>query len=150
MAADWFQASEDILAVARAHEGFKYVDIFEGSVDDDYAVPILGNGAVKPHLIFNFTGLLDRKEGGHSGIVSARYDSYPAQFMVAAVAGTNRDARRLNQMGFDLLCGLVPNAYCGEISPAFFAGVAEISSKAPPTRYGAMQAYDLVVNSQLV
>jgi len=35
---------------------------------------------------------------------------------------------------------------CGEIRPAFFAGVGEISSLSSPTRYSAVQAMRYLIN----
>ena len=144
---DCSTATRAILAHLRTAPRLAYVKQFEGTVLDSYAVPVNSAGQVSPHIVVKFAGLVERLEGGMKSITSAADDSYGAAFTVASVAGNGDDAAELSQIVRNALVGFVPNAACGEITPAFFAGIGEISSLSSPTRFSADQAYDLIVNS---
>jgi hypothetical protein len=146
MAADWFSAQEDIINRLKTATELQYVKVYDAAVPDPTALPLLASGVVAPYVAVNFAGTQDRKAEGSSGILGSAYDSATGQFQTFSVAGVPRDARRLNQIVCDLLIGYEPVG-CGEISPAFFAGVMEISSQTAPTRFSAGQAFDLLVNS---
>lgn len=140
MIADWFAAQEAIEAAVRAAPSLSKVDIFTGDVPAGFNV-------ARPYVVLKFAGQLDLQR--NQGITGAKDDSYNCQFTVASVAFDDKSARRLSQLVRGVLIGFVPNAACGEITPAFFAGVGEISSLSSPTRYSADQAYDVLVNATL-
>lgn len=139
-AADWYAAQQAIEAYARAAAGYAYVDVFTGQAPDNWDM-------TRPYVVLRFSGQLDVLK--HQGITGAKENSYTGQFNVSSVALTDKDARKLSQIGRDLFIGFVPNQFCGEVTPAFFAGVGEISSLTNPTRYSADQAYDVTVNASL-
>ncbi|MGN6654575.1 MAG: hypothetical protein ACTHJ9_04450 [Rhodanobacter sp.] len=143
-APDWYSAQQDILAHLRADTTLAQADIMEGYVSDTYDVPLVGT-TIKPHVLVKFLGLVHTNDGQH--ITGAAWDSQIGQFTVASVAGDEDTARQLSQRVRNSLIGYEPVG-CGEIVPAFFAGIGVVSATRTPMRFSADQAYrTLVVSS---
>lgn len=140
MIADWFAAQEAIEAAVKAAPALANVDVFTADVP-------AGKNVDRPYVVLKFAGFADLNR--HQSIMGAKDASANGMFTTASVAFTDKDARRLSQLVRNVLIGLVPTPACGEITPAFFAGVAESSSLTSPTRYSADQAYEVTVNATL-
>ena len=118
--------------------------VFEGNVPDGTSIPLTSTGKVKPHLVVNFTGLVDPSPKVN-GITGAADDSFLQMFSTHGIAGDDNAARQVHSLGWLKLIGFVP-AGSGEIRPAFFAGVGQISSMGQPTRFSAVQSYKFLIN----
>jgi hypothetical protein len=138
--ADWFAAQDAIEAQLRSAPTLSKVDIFTGDMPDGYQY-------TRPYLVVSFLGEAGLQR--HQGITGAQDDSVKGQFTTSSVAESDRDARRLSQIVRGVLVGFVPNQQCGQVEPAFFAGVGTISELSTPTRYSADQAYQITVNADL-
>jgi len=136
-----FPTQEEILALLKT---IPNILIFEGNVPDGTSIPLTSTGKVKPHLVVNFTGLVDPSPKVN-GITGAADDSFLQMFSTHGIAGDDNAARQVNSLGWGKLIGFVP-AHCGEIRPAFFAGVGQISSMGQPTRFSAVQSYKFLIN----
>lgn len=121
-----------------------FLEVFEGSVPDGEAIPKDANGKIKPHVVVNFAGLTDPPKR-HNGIMGAKYDSFQQGFSTHAIAGDDDAARQVHNAVLRKLLGFEPFG-CGEIRPAFFAGVGEISTLGQPTRFSAVQAFKFLMN----
>lgn len=121
-----------------------HVPIFTGSVPDGKAIPLYADGRVKPHLVINFAGLTEPNTKVN-GITGAQDDSFMQGFSTHGIGGDDDAARKVNSLALGAILGFQPTG-CGEIRPAFFAGVGMISSLATPTRYSAVQAFRFLIN----
>ena len=137
-----YAAKQEILALLRTTP---HLEVFEGSVPDGEAIPKDDKGKIKPHLVVNFAGLTDPPKR-HNGIMGARYDSFQQGFSTHAIAGDDDAARQVHNQALRKLLGFTPYG-CGEIRPAFFAGVGEISTLGQPTRFSAVQAFKFLMNN---
>jgi hypothetical protein len=137
-----YATQQEVLAFLRE---LTTIPVFEGSVPDGDDIPMTPSGKIKPHIVINFAGLTEAPKQVN-GITGARDDSYMQGFSTHAIAGDDDAARQVHNAGLMKLLGFVPYG-CGEIRPAFFAGVGEISSLGQPTRYSAVQAYKFLMNS---
>ena len=138
--ADWFSAQEAIETQLRSAPTLSKVDIFTGDMPDNYQY-------TRPYLVVDFLGEVNLQR--HQGITGAKDDSVTGQFTTSSVALTDTDARKLSQLVRGVLIGFVPNAYCGEVIPAFFGGVGKTSELTTPSRFSADQAYQVLVNASL-
>lgn len=138
--ADWYAAQKDIEATLKAAPTLSKADIYTGGVPDAFQY-------TRPYVVLKFAGNSDQTR--NQGITGAKDNSFNGQFTTASVSTSDASSRQLSQLVRNVLIGLVPNANCGEITPAFFAGVGEISSLTNPTRYSADQAYEVTVNATL-
>lgn len=136
-----FLSQQQILARFRL---LTTIPIFEGNVPDGEAIPMTGT-KIKPHLVINFAGLTDPPKRVN-GITGAADDSFMQTFSTHAIAGDDNAARAVHSIGWGQILGFIPD-HCGEIRPAFFAGVGEISSLSQPTRFSAVQSYKYLINS---
>lgn len=118
--------------------------VFTGSVPDGKAIPLYDDGKVRPHIVLNFAGLTE-PNAKVNGINGAQDDSFMQGFSIHGIGSDDDAARRVNSMATGLLLGFQPTG-CGEIRPAFFAGVGAISSLSSPTRYSAVQAMRFLMN----
>lgn len=121
------------------------VRIFEGGVPDGTAIPLTSQGRIAPHLVVNWAGLTEPPKKVN-GIMGAAYDSFMQGFSTHAIAGDDDAARQVHNVCLMHLLGFQPYG-CGEIRPAFFAGVGEISSLGQPTRLSAVQSYKFLINA---
>jgi hypothetical protein len=136
-----FPTQEEIISLLKT---IPNILIFEGNVPDGTSIPLTSTGKVKPHLVANFTGLVDPSPKVN-GITGAADDSFLQMFSTHGIAGDDNAARQVHSLGWLKLIGFVP-AGCGEIRPAFFAGVGQISSMGQPTRFSAVQSYKFLIN----
>lgn len=118
--------------------------VFEGSVPDGTSIPLTPTGKIKPHLVVNFAGLTEPPKKTN-GITGAADDSFTQGFSTHAIAGDDNAARQVHSLGLQVLLGFMPT-HCGEVRPAFFAGMGQISSLSQPTRYSAVQSYKYLIN----
>jgi hypothetical protein len=137
-----FPIQQEIVTLLRT---ITNVLVYEGSVPDGTSIPMDANGKIKPHLVVNFAGLTEPPKKVN-GITGAKDDSFLQGFSTHAIAGDDNAARQVHSLGWLKLIGFQPTA-CGEIRPAFFAGVGEISSLGQPTRFSAVQSYKFLINS---
>jgi hypothetical protein len=137
-----YAAQQEILAYLRT---LPFPEFFEGSVPDGDDIPLDAKGNIKPHVVVNFAGLTEPPKKTN-GITGAQDDSFIQGFSTHAIAGDDDAARQVHNAVLMKLLGFRPFA-CGEIRPAFFAGVGEISSHGQPTRYSAVQAFKFLLNS---
>jgi hypothetical protein len=136
-------SQQEVLAKFRATLP-DFLEVFEGSVPDGEAIPLDANGKIKPHLVVNWAGLTNPPKRVN-GIQGAREDSFLQGFSTHAIAGDDDAARQVHSMGWDAILGFEP-LHCGEVSPAFFAGVGLISTLSQPTRFSAVQSYRYLIN----
>lgn len=136
-----YARQQEILAKVRE---LPFLPIFEGGVPDGEAIPKDAQGRIKPHVAVNFAGMTDPPKK-YNGIEGAEKDSFEQQFSVHAVAGDDDASRQVLNQVLRHLLGFAPYG-CGQIRPAFFAGVGQISSLAQPTRYSAVQAFRFLMN----
>lgn len=121
-----------------------HLPIFTGSVPDGEAIPLYPDGKVRPHLVLSFAGLTE-PNAKVNGITGAQDDSFMQGFSTHGIGGDDDAARRVNSLGLGAMLGFQPTG-CGEIRPAFFAGVGEISTLSSPTRFSAVQAFRFLMN----
>jgi len=136
-----YASKQEILAELRT---IPFLQILEGSVPDGEAIPKDAYGKIKPHLVVNWAGLTDPPKR-HNGIVGAKKDSFQQGFSTHAIAGDDDAAQQVHNQALMKLLGFEPFG-CGEIRPAFFAGVGEISTLGQPTRFSAVQAFKFLIN----
>lgn len=136
-----YSTQQEILAYLRT---LPFPEFFEGSVPDGEAIPKDASGRVKPHVVVNFAGLTDAPKN-HNGIEGAARDSFVQGFSTHAIAGDDDAARQVHNLVLRKLLGFIPYG-CGELRPAFFAGIGQISSLGQPTRFSAVQAYKFLMN----
>jgi predicted dinucleotide-binding enzyme len=67
-------------------------------------------------------------------------------FSIHGIAGDDDAAQQVHNAALRHLLGFTPFG-CGEIRPAFFAGVGKISTLGQPSRYSAVQAFKFLMNS---
>jgi hypothetical protein len=103
-----------------------------------------GSTQIRPYIVVDFTGITEAPNG-NQGIVGADLDGYLQQFSTHSVASTKASARAVNAAVLKKLLGFEPTN-CGEIRPAFFAGMGESSTLADPARYSAAQAFRFIMN----
>jgi hypothetical protein len=137
-----YPSQQEILAHLRT---ISHVEVFEGSVPDGEAIPMTPTGKVKPHIVVNFAGLTEPSKGVN-GITGAQDDSFLQGVSTHAIAGDDDAARQLNGIALGKLLGFTPT-HCGQVRPAFFAGVGQISSLGQPTRLSAVQSYRYLINA---
>jgi len=137
-----FLSQEEILAELRT---IPNILIFEGNVPDGVSIPLTPSGKVKPHLVVNFAGLVDPPTKVN-GITGAANDSFQQMFSTHGIASDDNASRQVHSLAWAKILGFVP-AGCGEIRPAFFAGVGQISSLGQPTRFSAVQSYKYLINA---
>jgi hypothetical protein len=118
--------------------------VFTGSVPDGKAIPLYPDGKVRPHFVINFAGITE-PNAKVNGITGAQDDSFMQGFQTHGIGADDDAARQVNSLGLGAILGFQPTG-CGQIRPAFFAGVGEISSLSSPTRYSAVQAYRFLMN----
>lgn len=136
-----YAVQQEILAYLRT---LPHLLVFEGSVPDGEAIPKDAKGKIRPHLVVNFAGLTDPPKR-YNGIMGAKFDSFDQGFSTHAIAGDDDAARQVHNQGLRHLLGFAPFG-CGEIRPAFFAGMGQISSLGQPTRFSAVQAFKFLMN----
>lgn len=120
------------------------VRVFTGSVPDGTSIPMDPTGRIMPHLVVAFAGVTEPHKGTN-GITGAAEDSFQQGFSTHAIAGDDDAASQVHSIAMQKLLGYAPEG-CGEIRPAFFAGIGEISSLSQPTRYSAVQSYKFLIN----
>lgn len=140
---DQYARQQEIVARFRAVLP-SHVGIFTGTVPDGKAIPLYPDGKVKPHFVVNFAGLTE-PNAKVNGITGGQDDSFMQGFSTHGIGGDDDAARRVNSLGLGAMLGFQPTG-CGEVRPAFFAGVGEISSLSSPTRYSAVQAFRFLMN----
>ena len=118
--------------------------LFTGSVPDGKAIPLYSDGKVRPHLVISFAGITE-PNAKVNGITGAQDDSFMQGFQTHGIGNDDDAARRVNSLALGAMLGFQPTG-CGQIRPAFFAGVGEISSLSSPTRYSAVQAFRFLMN----
>lgn len=122
-----------------------FILFFEGDVPDAESLPLDAQGRIKPHVVVNFAGLTEPSPKVN-GITGAQDDSFLQGFSTHAIAGDDDAARQVHNAVLMKLLGFA--AYgCGEIRPAFFAGVGQISSLGQPSRFSAVQSYKYLINA---
>lgn len=121
-----------------------FLELHEGSVPDGEAIPLDANGKIKPHLVINFAGLT-KPAKKVNGIQGAQFDSFLQGFSTHGIAGDDDAARQVHSIAWGIILGFEP-VNCGEVSPAFFAGVGMISTLSQPTRFSAVQSYRYLIN----
>lgn len=121
------------------------IPLFEGSVPDGENIPLTPSGKIKPHLVLSWAGLTEAPKKVN-GITGAKDDSYMQGFSTHSIAGDDDAAQQVHNAVLMKLLGFVPYG-CGELRPAFFAGVGEISTLGQPSRYSAVQAWKFLINS---
>lgn len=137
-----YATHQEILAFLRTTP---YLLVEEGSVPDGEAIPKDAQGRIRPHVVVNWAGLTEPPKGVN-GITGAQDDSFLQQFSTHAIAGDDDAAQQVHNQVLMKLLGFA--AYgCGEIRPAFFAGVGQISSLGQPTRFSAVQSYKYLINA---
>lgn len=144
MTIDPYTSQQQILAHYRANLP-AFIDVFEGGVPDGKAIPLDAKGKIKPHLVVAFAGLT-KPARKVNGIIGVTQDSFLQGFSTYAIAGDDDAARQLHSMAFGKIAGFEPTN-CGEVGPAFFAGIGAISTLGQPTRYSATQAYRYLINA---
>lgn len=142
MTIDPYVSQQEILTYFRT---LSHVLVFEGGVPDGEALPMTPSGKIAPHLVVNFAGLTEPPKGTN-GIVGATYDSFLQGFSTHAIGGDDDAARQVHSIAWKKILGFTPVG-CGEIRPAFFAGVGQISSLGQPTRFSAVQSYKYLINT---
>lgn len=138
-----YPSQQEILAHYRATLP-SFITVFEGGVPDNAAIPMDANGKIKPHLVVAFAGLT-RPPKRVNGIIGATEDSFVQGFSTYAIAGDDDAARQLHNVAWGTIIGFEP-VNCGEVQPAFFAGIGEISTLGQPSRYSATQSYRYLIN----
>lgn len=136
-----YPSQQEILAEFRT---LPFIEIFEAGVPDGKAIPLDANGKIKPHLVVAFAGLT-KPPRKVNGIFGATEDSFIQGFSTYAIAGDDDAARQVHSIAWGKIIGFEPE-HCGEVSPAFFAGIGEISTLGQPTRYSAAQSYRYLIN----
>lgn len=136
-----YTSQQEILARFRTLPA--HIEVFEGSVPDGEAIPMTGS-KIAPHLVVNFAGLT-RPAKKVNGIQGAQWDSFIQGFSTHAIAGDDDAARQLHSLAWGIIIGFEAS-HCGEVAPAFFAGVGEISTLGQPTRFSAVQSYRYLAN----
>lgn len=139
----YVDAQDEIVAILKT---IPNVDTYRGRTDDESIIKIDASAdKLKPYITVSFGGFVDPGRR-MNGIVGAAYDTHVVTIVVRCVANSDRDSQRLWQKVWDLLIGYTPNG-CGEINAALYGGVGEISSLGNPTRFAAVQAFKVYVNS---
>lgn len=145
------QAQKQILGVLDAipNGPGKTIKVHEGQATDEYVAEIIENtDQIDPFIAVNFGNRI--KPGGRvNGIVGARADSHIVTIVVHCIANTQRTANLVSEAAWERLIGFMPDN-CGEIAPALYGGVGEISSAGSPSRYSSVQAYTMMINSDLL
>jgi len=122
----------------------EHLPVFAGSVPDGKAIPMYENGKVRPHVVLSFAGLTE-PNAKVNGITGAQDDSFMQGLTLHGIGSDHDAASQACSMAMGALLGFKATG-CGEIRPAFFAGVGEISSLSSPTRYSAVQAMRYLMN----
>lgn len=136
-----FPAQQQIITQLRT---IPNIVVYDGEVPDSASMPLDANGKIKPHLIVNFTGLLE-PPSKVNGITGAANDSFEQMLSTHAIASDYNASRQVHSLAWGKLLGYVPTG-CGEIRPAFFAGAGQISSLGQPTRFASVQSYRFLIN----
>lgn len=127
----------------------KTITVHRGQATDEYVAKILeGKDQIDPFIVINFGNRI-RPGGRVNGIVGARADSHIVTIVVHCIANSQGIADNVSEEAFNRLIGFTPDN-CGEISPALYGGVGEIGSAGSPTRYSSVQAYTMMINSDLL
>lgn len=136
-----YTSKQEILARFKT---IPFIVVFEGSVPDGESIPMSGT-KIKPHLVISWAGVTEPSKGTN-GITGAGDDSFLQGFSTHAIAGDADAAEQLSSLALSKALGFSP-LHCGEVRPAFFAGVGQISSLSQPTRFSAVQSYRYLINS---
>ena len=127
------------------------IDLHRGQASDEYVAKIIKDqpsDSIKPFIVINFGNRI--KPGGRvNGIVGARADSHMVTFVVHAIANTEANAQAVLEEAWNRLIGFTPEN-CGQITAALYGGVGEISITGSPTRHTAVQAFTMMINSNLL
>lgn len=122
------------------------VDLYEGNMSDEaFAALVADSTQIRPFITISFGGFIDPRKRVN-GIVGAKTHSHDTTFVVRTVGSTDRISQQVWQLCWDKLIGYVPTN-CGEIGAALYGGTGQVSSLGNPTRYAAVQAYRMLVNS---
>lgn len=121
------------------------ITVLTGGVPDPTSMPMDAQGRIQPHVVLAFAGLSE-PHANVNGITGAADDSFTQGFSTHAIAGDDDAAAQVHSLVLQKLLGFTP-AGCGEIRPAFFAGIGQISSLSQPTRYSAVQSYKFLINA---
>lgn len=143
MTIDPYISQQQILAHYRSTLP-NFIEVFEGGVPDGEAIPMDTNAKIKPHLVVAFAGLT-KPPKRVNGIIGATEDSFIQGFSTYAIAGDDDAARQLHSVAWGKIIGFEPTN-CGEVGPAFFAGIGMISTLGQPTRFSATQSYRYLIN----
>lgn len=141
MSIDPYIAFKEVVAHAKT---IPHIEVLSGGVPDGLALPLDAQGRVKPHLVLAFAGVTE-PHNGTNGITGAGDDSFLQGFSTHGIAGDDDAAFQVHSIALKKLLGFVPTG-CGEIRPAFFAGIGQISSLSQPTRYSAVQSFKFLIN----
>lgn len=123
-----------------------HVDIHEGNIaDEDFATLVANSDSLRPFVTIQFGGMIDPRRSVN-GITGAKAHSHDVTIVVRCVGSTDRISQQVWQLVWDKLIGYMP-VNCGEIRAALYGGTGQVSSLGNPTRYAAVQAFTLLVNS---
>lgn len=141
----YLSVQDEIVGVLKT---IPHVDIHEGNFsDEDFATLVANSDALKPFVTIQFGGMIDPRRR-INGITGAKAHSHDVTIVVRCVGSTDRISRQVWQLVWDKLIGYVP-VNCGEIRAALYGGTGQVSSLGNPTRYAAVQAFALLVNSSI-
>lgn len=134
--------------MARA-ELVPHIDVHRGNLSDEaFATLVANSDALKPFVTVAFSGKFDPRRR-INGINGAATHSHDVNIVVRAVASTDRMSQQALELVDVQLLGFVPTN-CGEIRSALFGGSGQVSSLGNPTRFAAVQAYTMLLNSDNV
>jgi hypothetical protein len=119
------------------------VDVYRGKTSDE-VIKLVGE-SIAPFITINFGGLIKPRRGTN-GITGAKASSNIMEFTIRCIASTDENASYVAQAAWDKLIGYVP-ANAGEIDSVLYGGVGEVSALGNPTRFGSVQSYACLVNS---
>lgn len=139
----YLAVQDEIVALLKT---IPHVDVYEGNMSDEAFAALLANSdSLRPFITVAFGGKI-KPTRSVNGITGAKAHSHDVTIVTRCVASTDRNSRVVNQLVEDKLLGYVPDN-CGEIHAALYGGTGQVSSLGNPTRYAAVQAWSLLVNS---
>lgn len=123
-----------------------HVDVHEGNIsDEEFATLVANSDSIRPFITVSFGGMIDPRRRVN-GIAGAKLHSHDVTIVVRCVGSTDRISQQVWQLVWDKLIGYMP-VNCSEIRAALYGGTGQVSSLGNPTRYAAVQAFTLLVNS---
>lgn len=132
--------------VAQAETAWPNLKIARGNLSDEaFAEMVANSDSLKPFATIAFSGKFDPRRR-INGIVGAAKDSRDITIVVRAVASTDEDSQQALELIDNKLEGFVPTGH-GEIRSALYGGSGQVSSLGNPTRFAAVQAYTMILNS---